>query len=182
MDRLGQHEHERRAGHHENGSRQLGRGAGGRAARGARCDLGDAVDTEPHEVVALAQVGPNRNRIQEAVRRVVSAGGGIVVREGLRAGLKQLERATTGTRHMILFADANDSREQLGDYLDAVDELRKADVTVSVIGLGTESDRDADILKTWRSAAAGGFFSAPTRRSSRRFLRRKRFRSRGRLS
>ena len=120
-----------------------------------------AVDTAPHEVVGLAQVGPNRSAITEAVRRVVSTGGGIVVREGLRAGKAELEKAQTGTRHLILFADANDSRQQLGDYLDAVDELKKIDATVSVIGLGTENDRDADILKEVAQRGGGRmFFSA----------------------
>src|ERR1043166_4419606 len=62
---------------------------------------------------------------------------------------------------MILFADANDSRQQLNDYLDAVDELRKADATVSVIGMGTESDKDADILKEVAQRGGGRiFFSA----------------------
>jgi len=117
-----------------------------------------AVDTKPHEIVALAQVGPNRNRIVEAVRRVVSQGGGIVVHEGLRAGLRQLEKATTGTRHMILFADANDSRQNLGDYLNAVDELRQADATVSVIGLGTDADRDADVLRNVAERGGGRLF------------------------
>jgi hypothetical protein len=120
-----------------------------------------AVDTQPHEIVALAQVGPNRSRISEAVRRVVSAGGGIVVHQALRAALGELEKATTGTRHMILFADANDSRQQLNDYLEAVDALRQADATVSVIGLGTENDRDADILKEVAQRGGGRiFFSA----------------------
>jgi hypothetical protein len=117
-----------------------------------------AVDTMPHEVVALAQVGPNRNQIIETVRRVVSAGGGIVVRQGLRAGAEQLKNAKTGTRHMILFADANDSRQQLGDYLEAVDELRAIDATVSVIGMGTENDRDAQILKEVAQRGGGRIF------------------------
>lgn len=120
-----------------------------------------AVDTRPHEIVGLAQVGPNRNRITEAVRRVVSQGGGIVVHQGLRAGLRELQKATTGTRHMILFADANDSRQDLGDYLAAVDELRQADATVSVIGLGTDTDRDADVLRAVAERGGGRlFFSA----------------------
>ncbi len=120
-----------------------------------------AVDTRAHEIVALAQVGPNRSHITEAVRRVVSAGGGIVVHEALRAGLAELQKAQAGTRHMILFADANDSRQQLNDYLDVVDELRKADATVSVIGMGTEHDRDAEILKQVATRGGGRmFFSA----------------------
>lgn len=120
-----------------------------------------AVDTQPHLVVGLAQVGPNRNQITETVRRVVSSGGGIVVPQALRAARGELEKAKTGNRHVILFADANDSRQQLADYLEAVDELRAADATVSVIGMGTEFDRDADILR--EVAARGGgriFFSA----------------------
>lgn len=120
-----------------------------------------AVDTLPHEIVGLAQVGPNRDRIVDSVRRIVSTGGGIVVEKGLRAGLGELQKAKSGTRHMILFADANDSRQQLGDYLTAVDELREADATVSVIGLGTENDRDADILQEVAKRGGGRiFFSA----------------------
>ncbi|MDO8542467.1 MAG: VWA domain-containing protein [Opitutaceae bacterium] len=157
------------------GSMSMGAGAGltkmdlanSGAARAVEL-LGDldavsvhAVDTEPHEVVALAQVGPNRNQITETVRRVVSSGGGIVLHQALRAALKELKKAKTGTRHLILFADANDSRQQLNDYLDAVDELRAADATVSVIGMGTETDRDAEILKEVAQRGGGRmFFSA----------------------
>jgi uncharacterized membrane protein len=117
-----------------------------------------AVDTRPHEVVGLAQIGPNRGHILEAVRRIVSSGGGIVVPEGLRAGLGELQKAKTGTRHMILFADANDSRQQHEGFLEVVDELRKADATVSVIGLGTDSDRDAEILKEVAKRGEGRIF------------------------
>lgn len=120
-----------------------------------------AVDVKPHTIVELAQVGPNRNAITESVRRVVSGGGGIVVHEALRAGAVELGKAQTGTRHMILFADANDSRQSLNDYLDAVDELRALDATVSVIGMGDETDRDAEILKEVAQRGGGRmFFSA----------------------
>lgn len=120
-----------------------------------------AVDTKPHEVVALAQVGPNRSRIIESVRRVVSSGGGIVVHEALRAARAELQKANTGTRHVILFADANDSRQQLNDYREAADELKQDGATISVIGLGTENDRDADILKDVATRGGGRiFFSA----------------------
>lgn len=157
------------------GSMSMGAGAGltkmdlanSGAARAVEL-LGDmdavsihAVDTRPHEVVALSQVGPNRNQIIESVRRVVSSGGGIVVHQALRAARGELQKAQTGTRHVILFADANDSRQQLGDYLDAVDELRKDNATISVIGLGTENDRDAEILKEVAKRGSGRiFFSA----------------------
>lgn len=123
-----------------------------------------AVDTQPHEIVGLAQVGPNRGRMIEETRRIVSSGGGIVVREALDAALEQLKKAQTGTRHMILFADANDSRQQLGDYQKSVDALRAADVTVSVIGMGTDHDQDADVLQEVAQRGGGRLFfsSDPT--------------------
>ncbi|MEO5961431.1 MAG: vWA domain-containing protein, partial [Opitutaceae bacterium] len=120
-----------------------------------------AIDTRPHEIVGLAQVGPNRNQITEAVRRVVSGGGGIVVREGLAAALGELQKAKTGTRHVILFADTRDSRQQLGDFLAGVDALRAIDATVSVIGMGNDTDVDAQILKDVAERGKGRvFFSA----------------------
>jgi hypothetical protein len=120
-----------------------------------------AIDTKPHEVVELSQVGPNRNQIIESVRRVVSSGGGIVVHEALRAARAELQKAQTGTRHVILFADANDSRQQLNDYREAAEELKKDGATISVIGLGTETDRDAEILKEVAKIGGGRiFFSA----------------------
>ncbi len=120
-----------------------------------------AVDTQAHEVVGLAQVGPNRNHITESVRRVASSGGGIVVPVGLQAGWDELKKATSGTRHIILFADANDSRQQVAGYEAVIDGIRKDGVTVSVIGLGNATDRDADILEEVAKRGGGRlFFSA----------------------
>jgi hypothetical protein len=117
-----------------------------------------AVDTQPHEIVGLAQVGPNRAAIISTVRRITSGGGGIVVHQGLRAGAAELAKAQTGTKHLILFADANDSRQQLNDYADAADQLRKDGATISVIGLGTSSNRDADILQDVATRGGGRIF------------------------
>lgn len=119
-----------------------------------------AVDSAPHEIVALAQVGPNRQRMLQSVRRIVSTGGGIFVYEGLMAGWTELRKAETGQRHLVLFSDANDSEEP-GDYVNLLAEMRAAGVTVSVIGLGTPSDVDAKLLED--IAAKGGgrmFFNA----------------------
>jgi von Willebrand factor type A domain len=116
-----------------------------------------AVDTVAHPVVELAQVGPNRNRITESVRRVVSGGGGIYVYEGLEAGWEELKKAKSGTRHLILFADANDAPHSDG-YLDLVAKMRAEGATVSVIGLGAETDRYATVLKDIAEKGGGRFF------------------------
>ena len=117
-----------------------------------------AVDTQAHEIVGLAQVGPNRADMAAAVRRVVSSGGGIIVHTGLQAGWDELKRAQAGTRHMILFADANDSRQDLGNYREVADAIAKDGITISVIGMGTEHDRDADILQDVAARGGGRIF------------------------
>jgi hypothetical protein len=120
-----------------------------------------AVDTQPHRIVELATVGPNRASITDAVRRIASSGGGIYIHEGLETGWAELQKAPTGTRHLILFADANDSRQHPGEYPRIIADIRKGGGTVSVIGLGTETDKDADILKDCAELGGGRlFFSA----------------------
>ncbi len=116
-----------------------------------------AVDSEAHEVVPLTKVGPSRRTLRAVVRRIASTGGGIYVHQGLEAGWKELQKATVGQRHLILFSDAADSEEP-GDYLTLLDQMRQEKVTVSVIGLGTEKDSDADLLKDIAARGGGRMF------------------------
>ncbi len=116
-----------------------------------------AVDSAPHEIVALAQVGPNRQRMLQSVRRIVSTGGGIYVYQGLLAGWGELKKAETGQRHLILFSDAADSEEP-GDYVNLLAEMRAAGVTVSVIGLGKQTDSDAAFLEDVAKRGGGRIF------------------------
>lgn len=106
-----------------------------------------AVDTAPHEIVSLSEVAPNRDSLLDSVRRIYSMGAGIYIEEGLQAGWDQLKLAKTGQRHLILFADANDSAQHPGDYARILEEMRKEGATVSVIGMGNDTDKDAHILK-----------------------------------
>jgi hypothetical protein len=57
-----------------------------------------------------------------------------------------IQGAHAQTKHIILFSDAADA-EQSAHYEEIVGKLRDADVTVSVVGLGTEHDCDANMLK-----------------------------------
>lgn len=116
-----------------------------------------AVDSEAHEIVGLAQVGPNRERMISATRRVVSTGGGIYVYQGLLAGWAELKKADTGQRHLILFADAADAEEP-GDYKKLIAEMRENNATVSVIGLGSPTDSDAEFLKDVADLGGGRIF------------------------
>lgn len=105
-----------------------------------------AVDTEPHLIVPLDTVERNQ-ALRGQILSIGSQGGGIVVCEALQAAAKMIVTAKAQTKHIIMFADAADSRQQLCDYSGLLAKCRESDVTVSVVGLGTERDVDADILK-----------------------------------
>lgn len=117
------------------------------------------VDSEAHVLVPLTQLGDNRSDILNATRRVQSQGGGIFVYTGLKAAWKELEKAKNGQKHIILFADAADAEEP-GDYINLLDQITKAGATVSVIGMGTEKDVDANFLKDVAARGKGRIFFA----------------------
>ncbi len=103
-----------------------------------------AIDSSPHVIADLRTVDQNR-QLRSKILRTQSMGGGIFVYTALKAAAEMLMSAEAGTRHIILFSDAQDSEEP-GKYRELLAECRKADITVSVIGLGSRSDRDADFL------------------------------------
>ena len=116
-----------------------------------------AVDSEPHVVAPLATVGPNRATIDETVRAITSGGGGIYVYQALKAAWADLSKVRGARRHVILFADAADAEEP-GDYVKLLAEMREARATVTVIGLGTERDSDANFLKDVAERGGGRIF------------------------
>jgi len=119
-----------------------------------------AVDSEAHQVLPLARLGDERDRAVDAVSRIASGGGGIFVYRGLEAAWRELREAEVGQRHVILFADAADAEEP-GDYPALVGEMVAGGTTLSVIGLGTPADRDADLLMGLAALGNGRiFFSA----------------------
>jgi uncharacterized membrane protein len=104
-----------------------------------------AVDSAPHVVQYLTEVD-DPERIAKEVLKIESTGGGIFVYEALLAAGKELAKADQATKHIILFSDAADSEEP-GDYKTLLKKFESAGITVSVIGLGKDSDVDAALLK-----------------------------------
>ena len=104
-----------------------------------------AVDTTPHEIVPLDTV-ENNIGYRSKILSIGSEGGGIYIYEALVASAGMIQNAKAKTKHIILFSDAADA-EQSAHYEEIVGKLRDADVTVSVVGLGTEHDCDANMLK-----------------------------------
>lgn len=116
-----------------------------------------AVDSEPHVIVPLSQIGGDAAKMTDQVRRVQSAGGGIFVYTGLEAAWKELEKSPAGQRHVILFADAADAEEP-GNYQKLLEKMTAGGATVSVIGLGTPHDPDAAFLQDIAARGQGRIF------------------------
>jgi hypothetical protein len=73
-------------------------------------------------------------------------GGGIFTYTALVTAAQMVQESTKGTRHIVLFADAADAEEP-GDYQRLLETLTSIGITTSVIGLGSETDSDAEFLK-----------------------------------
>ncbi len=104
-----------------------------------------AVDSSPHVILQQANV-MDLPKMEERVLGIRSQGGGIFTATALRASAVQLKDAPQTTKHVILFADAADAEEQT-DTPAEIKLLRAMGATVSVIGLGSTRDSDADFLK-----------------------------------
>ncbi|HWG47216.1 MAG TPA: VWA domain-containing protein [Gemmataceae bacterium] len=115
-----------------------------------------AVDTIPHTIANLAPV-KNKQAVKNNILGIHSQGGGIFIYVALEAASEMLLKATAGTRHIILFADANDSEEP-GRYEELLAQCKKAGITVSVIGLGTPKDKDAELLRDIAKRGNGRIF------------------------
>jgi hypothetical protein len=112
-----------------------------------------AVDTRAETVLPLQPAAQGRGQTGR-VAAVRSSGGGIYVEEALSASYDALSASRAGTRHTVLFADANDA-EGKGVSLELAGRmLRELGLTTSVVALGREGDRDSAFLR--ELAAAGG--------------------------
>ena len=119
-----------------------------------------AVDSSPHVISSLVSAS-DKDRICGDVRRIQSMGGGIFTYTALVTAAQMVQESEKGTRHIVLFADAADAEEP-GDYQRLLDRLTPLGITVSVIGLGSESDADAAFLKDVAARGQGRLHFAAT--------------------
>ncbi len=115
-----------------------------------------AVDSAAHVIVQRDTVA-NNEMYRGDILRIESMGGGIFIYEALSAAAGMLAKAEAGNRHIILFADAADSEEP-GKYRELLEQCAKANITVSVIGLGTRRDADAALLEDIAKIGNGQIF------------------------
>lgn len=115
------------------------------------------VDTSDHEIFSLRPVASGLPL--DKVAKGFSGGGGIYVGVGLRTAKKEILRSGKPTRHVLLFSDAADSEEP-DDYRDTLNDLVAQNVTVSVIGMGTKADPDAQLLEEVAARGNGRIYFA----------------------
>jgi Mg-chelatase subunit ChlD len=115
-----------------------------------------AVDSMDHEVVPLLSAEEAKAK-EGKILAIQSMGGGIFIYKALVSAAQMLSQSKSGTRHIVLFADAADSEEP-GEYKALLDKCVKAGVSVSVIGLGSQSDCDAQLLEDIARRGGGQCF------------------------
>jgi uncharacterized membrane protein len=127
-----------------------------------------AVDTEAHTIVPM---GPQKDRAAAAkkILEVNAGGGGIYVYTALlKAGL-ELSKTDAAIKHLILFADAADAEQQTASgadigptgettSLDLAAQMASVKMTVTVVALGREADKDTAFLRELAARGRGRFF------------------------
>lgn len=115
-----------------------------------------AVDSQPHVILPQQPVS-DPEYLSREILQIESMGGGIFVYDGLAAATQEILKAPHLNKHILLFADANDS-EQPGQYKSLLQKATEAGMTFSVVGLGTEYDQDAEFLKDIASRGNGEIY------------------------
>ena len=119
-----------------------------------------AVDSAAHVITPLTSAA-EKEKICGDVLRIQSMGGGIFTYTALVTAARLVQESNKATRHIVLFADAADAEEP-GEYQRLLSTLEPLGITVSVIGLGSESDPDAEFLKDIAARGKGRIYFTAT--------------------
>lgn len=126
-----------------------------------------AVDTRVQEVVPLGKIG-DRQAAARRIAGITAGGGGIYIYTSLAEAFPRLRDAQAKIKHIILFSDAADAEEKKagegraspggGSSLDLAAAMLASRITVSIVALGTEQDRDTAFLRQLAAAGGGRFY------------------------
>jgi len=127
-----------------------------------------AVDTVVHSVAPLAPL-TDKPGVQAKVMEINAGGGGIYIYTALLDAFQTLRDAPAKIKHVILFSDAADAEEKASgempdgtpggsSALDLVSSMLGSRITTSVVGLGTETDRDTAFLRQLAERGSGRFY------------------------
>src|SRR5262249_3167105 len=116
-----------------------------------------AVDTAAQAVVPMGQHGALSDADTRKILDVRAGGGGIYIYASLVAATLAFKDVQTNIKHVILFADAADAEQQTGQAsadgsmgthtaVDLAAAMGAAKITISVVALGHEWDKDTPFL------------------------------------
>jgi uncharacterized membrane protein len=127
-----------------------------------------AVDTRVQDVVPLGRV-TDREAAARSIAGITAGGGGIYIYTSLAEALPRLRDAEARIKHIILFSDAADAEEksagqlgegavQGGSSLDLAAAMLANRITLSVVALGTDQDKDTAFLRQLAAQGGGRFY------------------------
>ncbi len=127
-----------------------------------------AVDIRPHTVVPLAPIAA-KGASEQKILSITAGGGGIYIYTSLAEAFQQLRDVSARVKHLLLFSDAADAEEkvagEMGDSartgstsFDLASAMLAAKITTSVVGLGTEQDKDTPFLRQLAERGNGRFY------------------------
>ncbi|HEY5706468.1 MAG TPA: VWA domain-containing protein [Terrimicrobiaceae bacterium] len=128
-----------------------------------------AVDTRVQEVVPLGRIS-DRQSASRRIAGITAGGGGIYIYTSLAEAFPKLRDAQAKIKHVILFSDAADAEEKAsgelgtskagkgGSAFDLAAAMLASRITVSVVALGTEMDKDTAFLRQLAAQGGGRFY------------------------
>ena len=127
-----------------------------------------AVDTRAHVVAPLERHGAKEPIVQR-ILAITAGGGGIYIYTGLAEAFAAMREVNARIKHVILFSDAADAEEKVageqpdgaqtsGNSLDLASAMAAAKITTSVVGLGSEQDKDVPFLRQLAERGQGRFY------------------------
>ncbi len=127
-----------------------------------------AVDTRAHVIAPLARQTAKEPVIQK-ILAITAGGGGIYVYTSLAESFQALRDVNARIKHVILFSDAADAEEKSageqadgtvgsGNALDLAAAMAAAKISISVVALGSEQDKDAAFLRQIAERGQGRFY------------------------
>jgi Ca-activated chloride channel family protein len=128
-----------------------------------------AVDTRVQEVVPLGRIA-DRQTAARRIAGITAGGGGIYIYTSLAEAFPRLRDAQAKIKHIILFSDAADAEEKGssesvatsigkgGSAFDLAAAMLANRITVSVVALGNEQDKDTAFLRQLAAQGGGRFY------------------------
>ncbi len=135
-----------------------------------------AVDTRVHTVVPLGATGA-KGDAEAKIQSITAGGGGIYIFTGLADAFRVMREANAKIKHVIVFSDTDDAEEKAagefadgaaaggGSSLDLASAMLAEKITVSVVGLGGEKDKDVNFLRDLAERGNGRFYQTDDARN-----------------